>query len=315
MQERQTLTSEERLWAGLAHGSALVFFLGPILSTIVWFSQRKHSPFARFHALQAMVYQVLAFWVWSVVIPVALIVALLLMIVLGGAKASASEADALFGAVFPAITWGTIFLTFGGYSLLGIIGAVAVLTGHDFRYPLIGRALARHVEYGLVPQAAISEEKEAFVAASVSHGSCIMALWGILMPLVVWITQKDHSPFLRFQALQATIYQAIGIIAYVAWMVVYMLMSFGMHGLSLMAFPPSTSGASSGNEVLAGFMFIIPMLCLLGVFFIVRPLYQLFGFIAALRVLKGSDYHYPVLGGYLARRMPGPLRAGPQGLA
>ena len=63
MQDSTQYSSEERLWAALAHGSVLLSFLGPLGPLGIWLSQRCKSAYVRFHALQAMGYQILSFWV------------------------------------------------------------------------------------------------------------------------------------------------------------------------------------------------------------------------------------------------------------
>ncbi len=64
---RSGATSDDRIWAALAHASALLMFVGPLVPLIICESQRKKSNYAAFQALQAMAYQALFFWVWMLV--------------------------------------------------------------------------------------------------------------------------------------------------------------------------------------------------------------------------------------------------------
>lgn len=55
-------TSDEKMYAALAHGSVIFSFLGSIGPILVWLFQRNKSKYASFHALQAMGFQVISFW-------------------------------------------------------------------------------------------------------------------------------------------------------------------------------------------------------------------------------------------------------------
>ncbi len=299
MADKPIPTSDEKLWAALAHASAILPLFGPIIPVIVWFTQRKHSTFARFHALQAMAYQALCFWLWIGLVPVVVVILYLIMIPLMLLTANRSDSSAFLVSLLPFSIWVLMLGLFGAYVLLGFIGAVAVLIGRDFRYPLVGGWLARYVAYTSAIEAPISEEKEDFVVAAVSHSTCVLVLWGIFTPLVLWITEKDRSSFLRFQALQAAIYQALGAGSYIILMAGYFVFFFVMIGAALAS--PSFGRSQFGDAM--GMLFAIPSFCLAGAFLILGPLYQLFGFIASLRVLRGHNYRYPILGGILARRI------------
>lgn len=299
MESRSVLNSEEKVWAALAHASALIPLFAPAIPSIVWFMQRKRSAYARYHALQAMSYQALAFWVWVGLIPILAVIPVLIMIPAMALTAGSSRDAEALSMLFPLAMWGLVFAVFGIYILIGLIGAAACLMGRDFRYPLIGAWLARHVGYSFGSEAAIDEEKEDHVAAAISHSTCIFLLWGIFTPLFFWITQKDRSSFLRFQTLQAAIYQGLGTLAYFLVSAVYMVSIFGMFGAALYA-----SGLPRGSQVSPAFaLAVIPMLCFMAVFVIGGPLYQLFGFIATVRTLRGHNYRYPLLGRFLERRM------------
>jgi uncharacterized Tic20 family protein len=52
------------------------------------------------------------------------------------------------------------------------------------------------------------------ILAALSHATVLIPMMGVIAPIVIWATQKDKSAYVAFQALQATIYQFVMIIAY-----------------------------------------------------------------------------------------------------
>ncbi len=297
--EDKVVNSEERVWAALSHGSALLFFFGPILPVVVWFTQRKKSAYAAFHALQAMAYQVLFFWLWMTVMPVLMFCFLIAAIPISASSFEHSSNPEVFGMLFSFAMWGLIFIAFGLYALIGIIGAIFSLTGREFRYPVFGSQLARFLGYSPATASLLDEDKEDRVVAAVGHSTAILLLWGIVVPLMAWITQKERSVRLKFQALQATIYQGLGTLAYFVFMAIYMFFIFG----TMAVFTLGSSPNNSQFNPLAGLLFFVPFLCFMFVFLILGPLYQLFAFIASVKVLRGGEYKYPILGKIIFRRL------------
>jgi uncharacterized Tic20 family protein len=119
---------DERTWGMLAHLSALLNlvtgFGGPIAALIIYLVYKERSRFVAYHALQAMVFQ-LIWWV--------------------GAGALAGIAWAVSGAL-AAIIIGLLFMPFAcllsllpvGGLIYSIVGAVQVSQGQDFKYWLAG---------------------------------------------------------------------------------------------------------------------------------------------------------------------------------
>jgi uncharacterized Tic20 family protein len=300
--DSKTISSDERVWACLAHASALLFFFGPLLPVIVWFTQREKSRYAAFHALQAMAYQVLFFSVWVAVIPILMACGMGTMIPLLALTAQGSQASNAVPALFPfAIfaVWGILFAGFGLYVVGALIAGAFCLAGRDVRYPLVGLWLANLVGYAPGSGSALDEQKEDHFVAAVGHSTAILLLWGALVPLIVWITQKERSPRLSFQALQAAVYQGLGALAYFIGGGLYLVSGFGLM-ISLALGNQSNASAPPSPVVL---LLLLPVLCFVFIFLLLGPLYQLFAFIASLRVLRGDDYSYPLLGKMLRRRM------------
>ena len=304
-------SSDERVWAALAHGSALVFMLGLFIPVIVWSTQRRKSNFAAFHALQALGYQALTFLVWLLAGLALYVLLFASMLPLLTSADRAGLDSQLFGLVFSFLPILLMFGLYGLYFLFSLIAVVAVLLGKEFRYPLMGKRLARYLGYqpGADASAApLNAEHEDRWLAAMGHITAIVTLWGLLLPLVTWITEKNRSRFLRFQSLQALIYQGIGTVSYFIVTAFYMLGIFGVFAATIVA------GVSGNTDfMLAGLtIFFFSMLIMLG-YFLALPIYHILSQWAAWRILHGHDYRYPILGRLIADRMssaPGPVPAG-----
>ncbi|MBN2548554.1 MAG: DUF4870 domain-containing protein [Anaerolineales bacterium] len=120
--------SDERTWAMLSHLSVLANlvtgFLGPVIALIIYLAYKDRSRFVAYHSLQSLVFQ-LIWWV--------------------GGGALAGVAWAISG-VLSAILIGcllmpvALLISFIPLAALvyGVIGAVQVSQGQDFRYWLVG---------------------------------------------------------------------------------------------------------------------------------------------------------------------------------
>ena len=60
------------------------------------------------------------------------------------------------------------------------------------------------------------------IMAALAHTAAILPMWGIVAAIVIWVTQKDKSEYVGFQALQAIAYQLIMVLAWFAGMALYM---------------------------------------------------------------------------------------------
>ncbi len=137
-------TSDEKIMAALSHGSVFLMFLGPVVPAMVWAFQRKKSKYVRFHALQAMGYQALLFWLWIVITILIMGLAMCLIFPLSifvTAKSHNTMPAAMLGFQF--LIFLLMFGSIGLFFLTGIIGAILCVLGRDFRYPVIGNRLER----------------------------------------------------------------------------------------------------------------------------------------------------------------------------
>ncbi len=297
-QPRAAANQDDRIWAAIAHGSGFFVFFGPITPVILWFTQRKKSAYVAFQALQAMVYQSLFFWTWVLLVPLLMVVIVFIALFAGLLLARDQGNQFLIGFLPQLLVWGTFLGTFLLYAGIGVWGAIASLTGRDFRYPFFGDRMARALDYHGPETASLPEDKEDHIVGAVCHSTSALLLWGIITPIVVWITQHERSMFLRFQALQAIIYQAIGLVAYFAFMMLYLVFMFGFVGVAVFASQPGSSSSPAWLGIA-----IVPFLSVMCVFALAGLVYPVLAFIAAVRVLNGHNYHYPIIGNILASRL------------
>jgi uncharacterized Tic20 family protein len=293
----QSTSSEERLLAALAHGSVILSFFGPIVPALVWTFQRRKSPYVAFHALQAVGYQMLTFWVGMAAYLLFVLLFMLVAIPLMGLAASHSRF-----AMTPFVLQGSMFLFafgfMGIYALFGILGAVFSLLDKDFKYPILGKWLEKYLGRGASPTDPLDADKEDQWMAAMGHASAILLMWGLFTPFVIWLTQKDSSPRLRFQSLQAVIYQLFAVVGYFVFMVFYMFMFFALFaGAILMSGNPQESTGAIFLFIFLGIMLIFML-----IFALALPTYHLFAMIAGIQTAKGRDYRYPLLGRFLAKR-------------
>jgi uncharacterized Tic20 family protein len=296
-------TSDEKVTAALVHGSIFLVFLGPIVPIIIWASQRKKSKFVSFHALQTMGYQALIFWLWVVAIILIVVLAIFLILPLSVFITKNSHNAGFAPFIFQIFIFASIFGLMGIAFLTGITGAIYCLIGRDFRYPLLGKWLENYLSYDPSSEAPMDETHEENWVAGICHATTILRLWGILTPLLVWFTQKERSIRLRFQSMQALVYQGIALMAYLIGMILYMVSFFGMFFILLSA------GMMSGNKEIQGLgavivlIFIGMMVLFWFIVMIILPIYYLLAGFASIRTIQGHQFRYPILGKIVEARM------------
>lgn len=131
---------------------------------------------------------------------------------------------------------------------------------------------------------------ESRLLAALAHGSIILQGMGMLVGVLVYVTQREKARFAAFQALQAAVYQLIVMIATIVvwtlWGVCYALSFIPMIGLPEDAPPPPIFWVGLGSMV-------IP--------FAAMAIFGLYGLWAALRVWQGHDFRYVLIGAWLER--------------
>ena len=134
------------------------------------------------------------------------------------------------------------------------------------------------------------------VMAALSHISALLPMVGVIAPIVIWITQKDKSKYVAFQALQALAYQLIMILAWFIGMGCYMLSFFG----TFFTIPFSDSSQSASPLFALGF--IIPLL-VFGAIFIGGFFFIIYGIVGAVMAFQGKPFRYIIIGNRVERFM------------
>ena len=285
-------STEDRIWAVLAHLSALVTGMGLPLPIVGWAEQRRKSNYASFQCLQALGYQSLGYTVWvlsSLLIILVLVIAMMAAMSLGERNEQAINRIAAIGMF---VIFVVTILSLGVYFLLPVIAAVACALGRDFRYPFMGDRLARYLDYTAGNDGWLNEDHEGRWVAAMGHFSVIIALWGMMAPLTAWIMQGKRNAFLKFQSVQALAFQTFVLLLTLAAGAAYsfgaivFIMFIGFTGVPDITTP-------FGIAMIA---ILIISLVFAAVIMLIVPLFHIMGQWAGYRVLKGDDYRYPVLG-------------------
>ncbi len=292
--EQASISSEEKFWAVISHLAVFAFGVGMFLPALGWADQRDRSNYASFQTLQALGYQSLGYTLWAIgwllVMVVWAIVTAVSMRLGGG------QIDSL-SAIWAVVLLALCFVLLGLYLLFPLIGGIACARGRDFRYPILGNRLAKYIGYDAsTPSASLISENEERFVASMGHFCIIFLLWGLFVPLGLWLMRQTRSSFLRFQCVQTTLYQALVTLISFGWIAAFMVSVF-----LAMSFAAGLKQATGLRLLLvAAFVLVGALLCI--------PLLQILGQWAGLRVLQGRNYHYPVLGRivehWLERRGP-----------
>jgi uncharacterized Tic20 family protein len=132
--------------------------------------------------------------------------------------------------------------------------------------------------------------------AAISHAAVIVSGPGILVGVIIWLTQREKSPYASRQGLQAAAYQLMGMIVIIALWILWGIFYF-------LTFIPLIITADQYQDAPPPIFFVglgamvIPM-----AFMFVWGLYGLWG---ALMTLQGRDFNYAFIGRH--------LQASPQG--
>lgn len=144
----------------------------------------------------------------------------------------------------------------------------------------------------MFPSAQQASQDERLLAAA-AHGSALLPLVGIIVPLNIWITQREWSKFVRFHALQALAFQLV--VPSIS-LVIYLLGIWGLLGSLMSALPQGIAGPQPAG--------LIALRCLLVMMVAVVILFSFFsGVVAAARILAGRDFFYPYIGWWLTQQL------------
>jgi uncharacterized Tic20 family protein len=122
--------------------------------------------------------------------------------------------------------------------------------------------------------------------AALSHAAVIVSGPGILVGVIIWLTQRDKSPFASRQGLQAAVYQLLGMIVIIALWILWA----GFYFLSMI---PLIIAANQNQDPPLIFFLGLGAMVIPFAFMIIWALYGLWG---ALMTLQGRDFKYAIIG-------------------
>lgn len=111
--------------------------------------------------------------------------------------------------------------------------------------------------------------KDENLMAAIAHAGILIT---VIVALIIWLTQKDKSKYVEFQAKQALVYQLVTTVVLGALWIISVILIF----------------------VFIGFL-LIPIVLLLGLAAVIYGLY------AAYETYHGKDFRYAVIGDYLSK--------------
>ncbi len=148
-----------------------------------------------------------------------------------------------------------------------------------------------------IPQQPLSTSDERLMAA-VSH------LFGLLVALIIWVTNKDRSRYVRFQATQSMAFDLVVMV--VTFILVGCLMVGMMAVMALgtggMIFSVQPDGSPPDGPfalfilLMTGVPFLIPCIMVPYAMFL-----WVCRIVATIQTFQGKDFRYPWLGGQVER--------------
>ncbi|MFN2226811.1 MAG: DUF4870 domain-containing protein [Anaerolineae bacterium] len=130
------------------------------------------------------------------------------------------------------------------------------------------------------------------IMAALAHGSVLMFGMGIVAAIVLWVTQKEKSRYVAFQALQAVAYHIAGLAIFLVVMGCWLALYF-VSFIPLMTTPEESAGGALWIFLVTTFLMLVP--------FVQMGIWILGGWWGAVRALQGKDFRYVVIGRYLER--------------
>lgn len=136
-----------------------------------------------------------------------------------------------------------------------------------------------------------SDEK---LLALLSHLSIVLG--GIILPIIVWATQKDKSKFVRFHSLQAIFFH-IAYVVLLVLLIIIVVFGFILTGLGTGAFKGSQASETMPVYMIVG---IIIFYALLFLFIFAGIGYAIF---VGIKAYKGIIYKIPFIGNVIYKKV------------
>ncbi|MCD6286320.1 MAG: DUF4870 domain-containing protein [Anaerolineae bacterium] len=134
---------------------------------------------------------------------------------------------------------------------------------------------------------------ESRLLAALAHGAVATQGIGILVGVVVYVTEREKSRYAAFQGLQAALFQLANLIITIGLWVVWGI----LYGLSLV---PLIMQADANPDAAPPPIFWIAMISMV-LPLIYMVLVGLYGMWGAVRTWQGRDFKYLLIGGWLEK--------------
>ena len=150
-EQLSTPSQNDKIMAVLAHVSAILPFMGVIAPIIIWTTQKDKSEYVAFQALQAVAYQLIMILAWFVGMGCYMLsfFAMFLGIPFAGESGQVDPSIApifAVGFMVPFLVFGAMFVGGALFVIYGLIAAIQVFQGKDFRYIIIGNWLESYLK-------------------------------------------------------------------------------------------------------------------------------------------------------------------------
>jgi uncharacterized protein len=138
------------------------------------------------------------------------------------------------------------------------------------------------------------ENSENRLLAAITHFSIVAQGIGVLVGVFIYVTQREKSRYVAFQALQAAIFQLINLVITIALWLLWGV----LYGLSMI---PLIMQAEANPDAAPPAIFWISMILMVVPLFymVITGLYGLWG---GLRTWQGKDFKYLLIGSWLEKR-------------
>jgi len=133
-----------------------------------------------------------------------------------------------------------------------------------------------------------SDEK---LMSMLSHLSIIIPNIGVIAPIVIWITQKDKSKFVRFNAIQAILFQLIFFILIMVSIFVGIILMF----ISIPFLEADPGGAP-------GALFWVSM-GIMNLYFPLWLFFSIYAIVGGIKSFKGKAFKYLIIGRLIEKRI------------
>lgn len=135
--------------------------------------------------------------------------------------------------------------------------------------------------------------KDERMNATLAHASIILGVFsrgllGIVLAFLIWVTQRNTSKFAARQALQAMVYQLLGIVVAIVFWFGWGLTFAGSIFVPVILNPQRPEPIMSYTMIPAAILIVVPFAVMIG--------WTIYGLYAAWRVWHGEDFNYPLIG-------------------